>query len=202
MAVAPVVSGIQGLWRSVIQAARRALGLPSQRHTEDRRILEQVILPEYARRPEISRILFVGCAAYTQQYEQFFPGREYWTIDPVARRRQYGSSRHIVDTLQNLRHHFAPDYFDLIVCNGVLGWGLNTPADADAALAACYSHLRTGGELLVGWNDISPRNKVAPVDIPALRRFEARPFGSAQRTRWKVEAANRHVFDFYRRPMA
>ena len=202
MAVAAVVSGIQGLWRSVIQAGRRALGLPSQRHTEDRRILEQLILPEFATRPEISRILFVGCAAYTQQYEQFFSGREYWTIDPVARRRRYGSSRHIVDTLQNLGHHVAPDYFDLIVCNGVLGWGLNTPEDADAALTTCHSHLRPGGELLVGWNDIPPRNRVAPDDIPALRRFEARPLGPLQQTRWRVNAANRHVFDFYRRPIA
>ena len=202
MAVAAVVSSIQGLWRSVIHAARRVMGLPSRRHTEDRRILEQVILPEYATRPEISRILFVGCAAYTQQYGQFFPGREYWTIDPVARRRQYGSSHHIVDTLQNLGNHVAPDYFDLILCNGVLGWGLNTPADADAALTTCYSHLRPGGELLVGWNDISPRNRVAPEDIPALRQFETRPFGSAQLTRWKVAAANHHVFDFYRRPMS
>ncbi len=58
-----------------------------------------------------------------------------------------------------------------------------------------------GGELLLGWNDIAPRNRVAPDDIPALRRFEARPFGSAQQTRWKVDAANRHVFDFYRKPL-
>ena len=200
MAAAAVLSSVQGLWRSVVQACRRVLGLPSQLRTEDRRILEQLILPEYARRPEISRILFVGCAAYTQQYEQVFSGREYWTIDPVARRKEYGSSRHIVDTLQNLGRHVAPDYFDLILCNGVLGWGLNTLADADVALATCYSHLRAGGELLLGWNDISPRNRVAPDDVPSLRRFEGRPFGSKQQTRWRVDAANRHVFDFYRRP--
>ena len=200
MAVAAVVSSIQGLWRSVMQAGRRALGLPAQRHTEDRRILEQLILPEYAKRPDISRILFVGCAAYTQHYAQFFAGREYWTIDPVAARRQFGSSRHIVDTLQNLGRHVAPDYFDLILCNGVLGWGLNTLEDADAALAACHTHLRPGGELLIGWNDVAPRNRVAPEDISALKQFEARPFGSTRRTRWKVDAANRHVFDFYRRP--
>ena len=184
-----------------MQGCRHALGLPSRWVTEDRRILEQLILPEYAERPEISRILFVGCAAYTQQYGQFFAGGEYWTIDPVARRRRYGSTRHIVDTLQNLGQHVAPEYFDLIVCNGVLGWGLNTLADADAAFAACYSHARAGGELMLGWNDIAPRNRVVPEDIPALSCFEKRPFGSAQLTRWKVDAVNRHVFDFYRKPL-
>ena len=60
-----------------------------------------------------------------------------------------------------------------------------------------------GGELLLGWNDISPRNRVVPEDIPALRRFEAGHFGdSANRRGWKMDAANRHVFDFYRRPIA
>jgi hypothetical protein len=138
-----VVSTVQGLLRTVVLAARRALGLPATLRTEDRRILEQVILPEYARRPDIARVLFVGCAPYTQRYGETFGGREYWTIDPVARRRRYGSERHIVDRLQNLGNHVPAGYFDLVVCNGVLGWGLNAPA------AICYwggttSRLATG----------------------------------------------------------
>lgn len=202
MVASAVVSTVQGLWRAVVLAGRRALGLPSQLKTEDRRVLEQVILPEYASRPDVARILFVGCAAYTQRYGQFFGDREYWTIDPVARRRRYGSSRHVVDTLQNLGRHAAPEYFDLIVCNGVLGWGLNTAADADAALAACFKHLRAGGHLLLGWNNIAPRNSVLPENIPAGRRFEAGDFGPARTGRMEINAPNRHVFDFYRKPAA
>ncbi|MEO8188380.1 MAG: methyltransferase domain-containing protein [Burkholderiaceae bacterium] len=194
-----VVSTVQGLWRAIVLAGRRALGLPGQLNTEDRRVLEQVILPEYASRPDISRILFVGCAVYTQQYDELFGDGEYWTIDPVARRRRYGSTRHIVDTLQNLGSHVAPEYFDLIVCNGVLGWGLNTPADAEAALAACFKHLRAGGHLLLGWNNIAPRNRVVPEDIPALRSFDRGDFGAGRRDRVEIKASNRHVFDFYRK---
>ena len=200
MVASAVVSTAQGLWRTVTLAARRALGLPAQLHTEDRRVLEQVILPDYARRPDIARVLFVGCAAYTQRYGEFFTDREYWTIDPVAARRRYGSTRHIVDTLQNLGSHVAPGYFDLIVCNGVLGWGLNARADADAALGACFTHLRAGGDLLLGWNDIAPRNRVLPEHIPALRRFEVARLGPTQTARWTIAARNRHVFDFYRKP--
>jgi hypothetical protein len=196
-----VVSTVQGLLRTVVLAARRALGLPALLRTEDRRILEQVILPEYARRPDIARVLFVGCASYTQRYGEIFGGREYWTIDPVARRRRYGSERHIVDQLQNLSSHVPPGYFDLVVCNGVLGWGLNAPEDANTALAACHTHLRAGGDLLLGWNDIVPRNRVLPEDIPALRRFKAAPLSSRQVARWAIDAPNRHVFDFYRKPL-
>ena len=181
---------------------RRALGLSAQLHTEDRRVLEQVILPEYARRTDIARILFVGCAAYTQRYGALFGAREYWTIDPVARRSRYGSRHHIVDQLQNLNRHVQPSYFDLIICNGVLGWGLNAPADADSAFAACLTHLRAGGDLMLGWNNIAPRNRVLPDDVPALRRFERVTFGPVQTSRWVVDAANRHVFDFYQKPLS
>lgn len=161
-----------------------------------------MILPAYARRTDIERVLFVGCAAYTQHYSAFFAGREYWTIDPVARRRRYGSQRHLVDRLQNLGNHVQAGYFDLVICNGVLGWGLNSLDDADAAFAACERHLREGGELVLGWNDIAPRNRIAPEEVPALRRFEPTMFEPARTARLNVEAPQRHVFNFYRTRLA
>ena len=197
-----MVVSLQGLLRSIGLALRRSVGLPAQLHTEDRRALEQVILPEYARRSDIKRVLFVGCAPYTQNYRDAFPGREYWTIDPAARQKRYGSERHIVDLLQNLGRHATPMYFDLVLCNGVLGWGLNTPEDVEAAMVACFEHLRPGGELLLGWNDIAPRNRVLPANIHALRRFEAVVFAPIQASRWTIDGANRHIFNFYRRPLA
>ncbi|HYM47563.1 MAG TPA: hypothetical protein VES91_03715, partial [Burkholderiaceae bacterium] len=100
-----ISSAVQGVLRSIWLAGRQALRLSAHLHTEDRRVLEQMILPAYARRTDIKRVLFVGCAAYTQHYSEFFAGREYWTIDPVARRRRYGSQRHIVYPLQNLGSH-------------------------------------------------------------------------------------------------
>lgn len=175
-----------------MSAGRRAVGLSAHRVTEDRRVLEQIILPAYAQRADIARVLFVGCAAYTKPYGGLFTGREYWTIDPVARRRRYGGQRHIVDRLENLGAHVQADYFDLIICNGVLGWGLNAPADAAAAFAACHFHLRRDGELVLGWNDIPPRNLVAPDDVPPLRGFSLLQ-------RRKIEVAHRHVFDVYKK---
>lgn len=190
---------IQGVLRSILAAGRRAVGLSAPRHTEDRRVLEQVILPAYAARSDIQRVLFVGCAAYTQPYGELFSGREYWTIDPVARRRRFGSQRHIVDRLENLDGHVRAEYFDLILCNGVLGWGLNALADADAAFTACHRHLRAGGEMVLGWNDIAPRNSVVPEDVPALRRFEPLKFGPLGTARMTIDVPHRHVFDFYRK---
>lgn len=197
-----VVSAVQGLLRATLLAAKRGLGLSAQMHTEDRRVLEQIILPAYAQRSDIARVLFVGCAAYTERYGELFSGREYWTIDPVVRFRKYGSARHhITDTLQNLETHVARGYFDLVLCNGVLGWGLNTRDDADRAFAACFACMRAGGELLLGWNDVAPRNRTHPDEIPALQRFERSVFVPAQTARWRVDGPNRHVFDFYKTPL-
>ena len=164
-------------------------------------MLEQVILPAYAQRSDITRVLFVGCAAYTQHYGELFSGREYWTMDPAPRLRKYGSAHHITDTLQNLGQHVEPGYFDLIVCNGVLGWGLNAPDEADAAFATCFTHLRAGGDLLLGWNDVVLRNRVLPDDVAALQRFQRVPMGPSQTARWRIDVANCHVFDFYQKPL-
>ena len=193
---------VQGFLRSIWLAGCRVLGLPAHLRTADRQVLEQVILPAYARRSDITRVLFVGCASYTQHYSELFSEREYWTIDPVPRRRSHGGTRHIVDRLENLGRYAEPVYFDLIVCNGVLGWGLNTLDSAEAAFEACHRHLREGGELVVGWNDVPPRNRVAPDEVPALQRFEPMVFAPVETARLRIDAPQKHVFDFYRKGSA
>jgi hypothetical protein len=59
--------------------------------------------------------------------------------------------------------------------------------------------LREGGMLLVGWNDVFPRNRIKPDDVRALSRFDRAYFGSFG-TRLRVPVAHGHVFDFYRKP--
>ena len=180
---------------------RGLAGRPRQRVSADRTLLETTILPAYANDPDVQRILFCGCAPYTQPYEAIFGGLDYWTLDPVPRNRRHGAARHVVARLQDLAQHFPPAAFDLIVCNGVLGWGLDTAADAEAAFAACDAGLRPGGHLLLGWNDVWPHNRVTPDRISALRRFRPVALG-LHASRVRVAGAHRHVFDFYRRPRA
>ncbi|MGH6609960.1 MAG: methyltransferase domain-containing protein [Burkholderiaceae bacterium] len=182
---------MQGVLRSLASL------ISPQRLTEDRRVLEQIILPAYARRSDMQRVLFVGCAAYTKQYGQLFADREYWTIDPVEHRRRYGSSRHIVDRLENLGDHVSPDYFDVVICNGVLGWGLNALNDVDAAFGACHRHLRNAGELVLGWNDVAPHNRVAPSDVPSLKNFAPLMFEPLNTSKLELDVPHRHIFEFY-----
>lgn len=92
---------------------------------EDRKILEQCILKHYQGRTEIGRILFVGVASYVRHYAQMFPHQLFITLDRSAPRARYGGPHHVVDDLANLGIYFMPNYFDLVVMNGVIGWGLN-----------------------------------------------------------------------------
>src|SRR5882724_8239237 len=55
-------------------------GLNLHLNTDDRRVLEKVILPYFASQSEFLRILFVGCDWYTKPYGKYFKEKEYWTI--------------------------------------------------------------------------------------------------------------------------
>lgn len=173
-------------------------GRPARRRSADRHLLEGQILPEFARDAAVTRVLFCGCARYTRDYGALFDGAEYWTLDPDPRRRRFGARLHLVDRLECLERH-VPGHFDLIVCNGVLGWGLSTLPQAEAAFSACHAALARGGYLLLGWNDVAPRNRVRPEDIGALALFEHVRYGRFG-PRISVPGWHRHVFDFYRKP--
>lgn len=184
---------------SLLQRALSAAGL-DKRHRADRRILEGVIVPWLLAQPLLDRILFVGCAWYTQRYHARFSGKKYMTLEANPGNARYGARRHVVGRIEELDQHVGPASLDLIVCNGVVGWGLDAPASVNAAFLACHRALRPGGILLVGWNDTSRRNGRVLMLAPALLRFApfvCPPLGAAQ---VETESVSRHVFSFYQRP--
>ncbi|MDF5731144.1 MAG: methyltransferase domain-containing protein [Rhizonema sp. PD38] len=122
--------------------------------TNDRRILEQKIIPYFLDKQEFTKVLFVGCGSYTRHYEKWFKHKqEYWTIDINPFNKIFGAKKHIVDSSSNLNLYFKENYLDLIICNGVFGHGLDEREDVDKAYGACYQCLRNGGVLIIGWND-------------------------------------------------
>ena len=124
------------LRRKLKLALRNAImstGVELYRHTADRRMLEKIILPYFAESHGYERILFIGCDWYTRGYRRYFPEREYWTLDCDPAKQRFGSQRHIVDSMANLANHFPEGQLDLIVCNGVFGYGLNERADVEQA---------------------------------------------------------------------
>ena len=166
----------------------------------DRRILEHTIFPYLLNNPECRKILFVGCRWYTRRYNAVFAAKQYSTIDRDPQQRRNGARHHITDSLENLEAHVAPGELDAIICNGVLGWGLDRPAAVERAFSASHHCLRDGGLFIVGWNDTARRRVAFLDECEAVKRFDKFSFPGVGSWRYRTRSWNGHVFDFYVKP--
>jgi SAM-dependent methyltransferase len=177
---------------------RYLVGLPTPLRTTDRLVLETTMFDCFRSCADIGSLLFVGCDWYTRHYERvYFSAKNYWTIDPAARARKFGARRHVVAPLEKLDQHVPPRYFDLIICNGVYGYGLDTREQCERAFDQCYRALSPGGQLVLGWDDIPQRRPTPLAEIESLRRFTRREFPPFGTWRYVTATPYRHTYDFY-----
>jgi SAM-dependent methyltransferase len=139
------------------------LGLKTPLRTPPRYVLEQIIIPYFVSRKDIKHVLFAGCDWYTKHYWKFFRGIEYWTIDSDPKKQRYGCRNHVVDFLEHLHYYFPSGYFDLIICNGVYGWGLNQKEQCETAFRNCFDCLRDGGEFVLGYDEVPEDSFSSPI---------------------------------------
>ncbi len=185
--------------RKVMHKIRLSLHLPIRLKSIDRELLDKEILPWFANQEDVRKVLFVGCEYYTMHYPGIFPDSEFWTIEPDPAKSKFGSKNHIVGFLQDLESYANRESFDLIIFNGVYGWGLNNEADIEKSFIACHNCLRKDGILIFGWNNIKERTPVPLQNIEALKLFK--PFIMPGFGSWRIEtySYNLHVFDLYRK---
>ena len=184
-----------------LRLVRFALHLPVRMETEDRRVLEDVTFPYYRVLPGLRSVLFVGCDWYTRHYERaFFRGTDYWTIDPAPRARRFAGRQHVVAPLERLDEFFPEQRFDVIVCNGVFGYGLDGREQCERAFGLCHSRLVDGGHFLLGWADIPERTPVALSQIASLMLFSPFLFPPLGVSRYVTDTPYRHTYDFYCKP--
>jgi SAM-dependent methyltransferase len=177
----------RGSWpraiRRVLGRWRRELLLKHQ--CEERYILERKLFP-LARG---KKVLLVGCRSYTRDYPSRLRHGEVWSLDIDPDVREFGAQNHHVGDIADPSVFPQPEAFDLIFMGGVIGWGLNDPADADRALANCRRLLRPGGLLMLWWNDTPGHDQVNPRRLSAFRLFspvQVASYPSGYRTRANV----------------
>ncbi|CAN5713350.1 class I SAM-dependent methyltransferase [soil metagenome] len=187
--------------RVMRRTVRRSLGLPVAMDTADRVLLEQTIFPHYRNRDDMRDVLFVGTRWYTSHYPSLLDRQRFNTIDIDPKAAKHGSAhRHVTASAADVGHHFAADSMDLVMFNGVYGWGLDTPHEMQLTLEAFHGVLRPGGELVIGWNDV-PRRRPFPLhQVPALSRFHPTVFEPLAVQAVTLPTDNRHRFEFYRKP--
>lgn len=188
--------------RSIQRAFRGvplALGIDRYKHTEDRRVLEDKIFPYFVSAPQYSKILFVGCAWYTSGYNTIFKDQDFQTLEIDPRESRYGARKHITDSLENITHHFEEGGLDLIICNGVFGWGLDERPRVEAAFQGCFQSLRPGGVLIQGWNDTPERCPFPLDECQSLKLFQPFVFPPLSTAQYVI-AEKRHIYRFYVKP--
>ena len=171
---------------------------PSSIKSHDRFILERKIFPYIL--SNCKKVLFVGCAKYTKSYNQVFSQIEYWTMDFLEAKSRYGSKNHVQGNLTELSKYFKKDYFNAIILNSVIGWGVDTAPEIKKALVECNQVMRPGGILIIGWNDLGTRSsKEFREMINNNRLFELFDLPTLNTYEYRTES-HRHVFNFLRKP--
>lgn len=207
--VRPLVARAYGIYNAMkvtywskffVAMVKMKMGIPTPLRNDDRRILERIILPYFAENSAFYRILFIGCAWYTWHYKRIFYGKEYWTIEPTRIRAVFGAERHIVGYMLQIDQYFKKSRLDLIICNGVLGFGLNNPQEIEDSFRKCFLCLREGGVLVVGWDDIKERAVLPLEKCRSLQQFHHFVFPSLGTSEYLTETQWRHTFNFYIKP--
>jgi SAM-dependent methyltransferase len=192
----PQAKRLQSL-RWLVARTLLGVGVPLRLSSPDREVLERDILPYFASCDQFFRVLFVGCDWYTRRYERLFAGKDYITIEVDGSRRPFGAKRHIVASLADLGEHVDLGSLDLVICNGVFGWGLDAPDEAARAFSACAASLRPGGVLVLGWDDVPAHRPFDPLTLSALNALHAWQFPPFESSRRSVGT---HIYDFFSKP--
>lgn len=187
---------------SRLSALRSLFSAPSPadeiRDLPDRQALAEIYLPALAKRG--GRILWVGCRRYTSPDYPVLErgGGEVWTTDIDPRAARWGrSGRHQTGDICEADQIFDDLRFDTIVCNGVLGFGVDQPYDQERALAAMAAILKPGGLLLLGWNT----DRIAdPRNLPTFDHFYEPASLSGAETRMRFDTVT-HVYDVLTRAL-
>jgi LmbE family N-acetylglucosaminyl deacetylase len=191
--------------REAVLAPRRARNRRRwvRRHLElseaDRAVLTDQILPAVREAAAGADVLFVGVEWYTAGYPALFPEGNLVTMDLTETVAIHGASRHLTADLRELDQHFEEGSFAAIICNGVLGYGVDSPEDVRRALAAMRSCLSPDGHLVIGWNDTEGRRVPALEEIALNVGLEPTTGAGLATSHMGPIGPLRHIYDVYRR---
>jgi SAM-dependent methyltransferase len=118
-------------------------------------------------------------------------------INPAQQR--FGTRLHIVDSVTRVADHFESGAIDLIICNGVLGFGLNDLNEFDVAILGCFNCLRPGGVFILGWDDNANRRPFPLESSRSLALFDRFRFPPLETDHFLTANLGRHTYDFYQK---
>ena len=171
-------------------------------NSRDRHIMERQIIPHFAGLAQVRTVLDVGCDWYTSGYPTLFPDQEYHSIDIDEGQACFAKGQHQTGSLLDLDQYHAPGTFDLIMANGVFGWGINGAEDISRAMQQIHRALKPNGFVVLGWNDDEERRPEplgAMLGPEGFKPLEIAELGGAS---IDTETPHRHKYNFLQRAAA
>ena len=167
--------------------------------TPDRQLLEQQIIPYFAKLEGVRDVLDVGKDWYTAGYPTLFPKQRYRSIDIDPEKEHIATGEHHTGSLLELDSHFGTGTFDLAMVNGVFDWGVDGERQIARAMAQVERALRQDGFVVIGWNDTDERRPEPlseMLEAPGFEPFVHPGIGAASAV---TDTACRHTYHFFRK---
>ena len=128
--------------------------------SEQRRYFDNILVPRYAVGGK--RILFIGIEWYNRWIFHKYKAAQWVSIDPFESNRKFGAKDHLVGKFPddiNIEDNVAT--FDVVFCNGVYGWGVNSETGLEYVMQNITSILKPNGICIFGYNTAERNNPVA-----------------------------------------
>ncbi len=167
-----------------------------------RNYFEYQILPFFSSENRFKRILIVGIAAFTQHYPLLFKQKEFVrTIDIDPNVAKFSSPQiHIVDSIANIEQHIDQESLDLVLMNGVYGWGLTSEDVLRKSLSSIHMLMNEEGVLVFGWNEVDPYDPLKIRSGNYFDMFQPYLFKGKSEIKFPVSKnPKQHVFSFFKR---
>ena len=151
------------------------MGVAFPFHSLDRHFLEKDIFGYVNKRfgsaGKHHRLLFVGLDKHNWHYHRLLD-LQFHTIDIDARNARYGQpGLHRTGSATELAECYDSNFFDVVIANGMVGFGINTLNDFNAMMRGIAEVTKPGGLVVLGYSNLPDRVKFAPADAPALEAF-------------------------------
>ncbi|MGE8687977.1 MAG: hypothetical protein ACN6PJ_12635 [Achromobacter sp.] len=155
--------------------------------------------------PGAVKTLFVGIDKHNWHYPRLL-NTEFHSLDIEAGKAVYGQpGRHWTGSATRMAGYYGGNAFDVVVANGLLGFGIDEAQGCRQLLENCEAVLKPAGVLVLGYND-RPDRVPYPVLPMAVGLFDAftPPIAGVAGPLHRADDAFQHVFLFLkkRRPAA
>ena len=176
------------------------LGVEFPRKSANRLFLEQDIFKylDTVLNDESAHCLFIGTDKRSWHYRLRFSAK-FFTIDKDPSKAIYGDAHnHRIDSATELTRQYMRDQFDVIVANGVSGFGVDRIDQCEDLFAGLETIMKSSGVLVLSYSNNPSHIDFKMEDVKNYHLFEefAPHFNGLDKSEY---AFGDHVFVFLRR---